>query len=160
MALSGQFWLMKSEPDEMSIDDLAAEPTRVFHWDGVRNFRARNWLADMGDGDRFFFAHSSCKVPGIAGIGRIVGDAHPDPSQFDETSEYFDAKATVDQPRWVCRDVLFVERFPQILTLAELRAHADAFAAPRARAWSPAIEVEASCTTWLSDEQRQPAVDG
>ncbi len=127
MALSGRFWLMKSEPDELSIDDLAAEPTRVFHWDGVRNFRARNWMADMGDEDRFFFAHSSCKVPGIAGIGRIVGDAHPDPSQFDETSEYFDAKATIDQPRWVCRDVMFVERFPQVLTLAELRAHTDAF---------------------------------
>ncbi len=127
MALTQQFWLMKSEPDELSIDDLAAEPARVFHWDGVRNFRARNWLSDMADGDRFFFAHSSCKVPGVAGIGRIVGDAHPDPAQFDSDSAYFDAKATIDQPRWVCRDVTFVERFAEVLTLAELRLHAAEF---------------------------------
>lgn len=127
MVLTGQFWLMKSEPDELSIDDLAAAPARVFHWDGVRNFRARNWLSDMDDGDLFFFAHSSCKVPGIAGIGRIVGSEHPDRSQFDVGSDFFDAKATVDRPRWVCRDVVFVERFADILPLAELRSHATEF---------------------------------
>jgi predicted RNA-binding protein with PUA-like domain len=103
------YWLMKSEPDELSIDDLAGAPDQLFCWDGVRNYRARNWLAAMNDGDRFFFAHSSCKVPGIAGVAEIVGDAKP------------------DADRWISRDVRFVERFTEILSLRELREHTEAF---------------------------------
>jgi predicted RNA-binding protein with PUA-like domain len=120
------FWLMKSEPEELSIDDLASNPKQMFRWDGVHNFRARNWMRDMEPGDQFFLAHSSCKVPGIAGIAEIVGEAYTDPTQFDETSHYYDAKSTLDKPRWVSRDVRFVRRFQETLSLQDLRGHADA----------------------------------
>lgn len=118
-------WLMKSEPEELSIDDLARAKRKRFQWDGVRNYRARNWMAQMQPGERFFFAHSSCKVPGIAGIAGIVGDAYPDPTQFDAASHYYDADSPAAKPRWVARDVRFVERFPGVLPLVTLRQHAD-----------------------------------
>lgn len=118
-------WLMKSEPEELSIDDLATAPRRTFRWDGVHNFRARNWMRAMEPGDRFFFAHSSCKVPGIAGVAEIVGAAYTDPTQFDPSSHYFDADAKPEKPRWLSRDVRFVERFPMILSLQELRPHTE-----------------------------------
>lgn len=114
---------MKSEPDELSIEDLAASPAKTFRWDGVHNFRARNWMREMSKGDLFFFAHSSCKVPGIAGIAEIVGDAYLDPTQFEPSSPYFDAKSTPEKPRWVSRDVRFVSRFDELISLQELRAH-------------------------------------
>lgn len=117
---------MKSEPDELSIDHLAAESEQLFRWDGVHNFRARNWMRDMQPGDRFFFAHSSCKVPGIAGIAEIVGDAYTDPTQFDPSSSYHDPVSTPEKPRWLSRDVRFVERFGQVLSLQELRVHTNA----------------------------------
>jgi predicted RNA-binding protein with PUA-like domain len=100
---------MKSEPEELSIDELAAAPSTLFAWDGVRNHRARNWMRDMRPGEQFFFSHSSCKVPGIAGVAEIVGDAYPDPAD----------------PRWLIRDVRFVERFADVLSLRELRDHAE-----------------------------------
>ena len=118
-------WLMKSEPEELSIDDLARAKRKRFRWDGVRNYRARNWMLQMQPGERFFFAHSSCKVPGIAGIAEIVGDAYPDPTQFDAESHYYDPESPIGKPRWVARDVRFVERFPTVLPLATLRQHAD-----------------------------------
>jgi predicted RNA-binding protein with PUA-like domain len=118
-------WLMKSEPDEFSIDDMARAKRKRFAWDGVRNYRARNWMLQMQSGEQFFFAHSSCKVPGIAGIGEIVGEAFADPTQFDPTSHYYDAASPTAKPRWVCRDVRFVERFPAVLPLTMLRQHAD-----------------------------------
>ena len=117
-------WLMKSEPEELSIDDLARAKRKRFPWDGVRNYRARNWMLQMQPGEQFFFAHSSCKVPGIAGIAEIVGHAYPDPTQFDPESHYYDAASPVDKPRWVWRDVRFVQRFPDVLPLVTLRAHA------------------------------------
>jgi predicted RNA-binding protein with PUA-like domain len=120
-------WLMKSEPDELSIDDLARAKRRKFRWDGVRNYRARNWMNEMQAGEQFFFAHSSCKVPGVAGIAEIVGEAYVDPTQFDPDSHYYDAASPATKPRWVCRDVRFVERFPEVLALSELRLHADEF---------------------------------
>ena len=118
-------WLMKSEPEELSIDDLARAKRKRFRWDGVRNYRARNWMAQMQPGEQFFFAHSSCKVPGIAGIAEIVGDAYPDPTQFDVDSHYYDADSPPAKPRWVARDVRFVERFPAVLPLVALRQHAE-----------------------------------
>lgn len=118
-------WLMKSEPEELSIDDLAKAKRKKFMWDGVRNYRARNWMAQMQPGDQFFFAHSGCKVPGIAGIAEIVGGAYPDPTQFDPDSHYYDPASPAAKPRWVSRDVRFVERFPELLPLATLRQHAD-----------------------------------
>ena len=118
-------WLMKSEPEELSIDDLAASPQKPFRWDGVRNFRARNWMRAMEPGEQFFFAHSSCAVPGIGGVAEIVGDAYEDPTQFDPERHYFDPKSDPAKQRWTSRDVRFVERFASVLPLQELRAHTE-----------------------------------
>ena len=118
-------WLMKSEPEELSIDDLARAKRKRFAWDGVRNYRARNWMLQMQPGEQFFFSHSSCKVPGVAGIAEIVGELYPDPTQFDPGSHYYDANSPRTKPRWVCRDVRFVERFSSLLPLTELRQHAE-----------------------------------
>lgn len=122
-----QYWLMKSEPEELSIDDLAEAPDGCVRWDGVRNYRARNWMVQMKPGDQFFFAHSSCQVPGIAGIAEVVGESYVDPTQFDPSSHYVDLASPISKPRWVSRDVRFVRRFPQVLALGTLRQHADEF---------------------------------
>lgn len=116
---------MKSEPDELSIDDLARAKRKKFAWDGVRNYRARNWMLQMQPGEQFFYYHSACKVPGIAGIAEIVGDPYPDPTQFDPESHYYDPGSPPDKPRWICRDIRFVKKFPQLLPLAKLREHAE-----------------------------------
>nr|MBF0682565.1 EVE domain-containing protein [Pseudomonas sp.] len=113
------YWLMKSEPDEFSIDDLRQKGSA--RWDGVRNYQARNFLREMREGDRFFFYHSSCAVPGIAGIGRVTRTAYPDPSALDRQSPYFDAKATEEKNPWSAVDVGFVETFARTLTLPELK---------------------------------------
>lgn len=116
------FWLMKSEPDEMSIDDLAKLPRKKAPWTGVRNYTARNFMRDaMKVGDLAFFYHSSCPEPGIAGIVKVSAPAHPDPTQFDPASDYFDPKATKENPRWMCVDVAFVEK-TRLIPIAELRA--------------------------------------
>ena len=116
-----KYWLMKSEPDCYSIDDLKAEPKPAM-WEGCRNYTVRNFMRDsMSDGDLAFFYHSSCEVPGIVGVMEIVGDAHPDPTQFDPTNEYYDPKSPADNPRWILRDVRFVEKFARTIPLAELR---------------------------------------
>ena len=117
-----QFWLMKSEPDEVSIDDLAAAPEQPFPWFGVRNYQARNFMRDaMQIGDLAFFYHSGCAEPGIAGICQIDSESYPDASQFDPASPYYDPKSTFDAPRWLLRDVRFVAR-TRYLRLPELRA--------------------------------------
>ena len=116
-----RYWLMKSEPDEFSIDDLAASRARSAPWFGVRNYQARNFMRDqMRPGDRAFFYHSSCPEPGIAGIAEIVSSATPDESQFDPNSPYFDAGASRDAPRWYCVKVRLVKKTP-LIGLAELR---------------------------------------
>lgn len=113
------YWLMKSEPEEVSIDDLAAQ--KSLPWFGVRNYQARNFMRDaMQVGDRAFFYHSSCAEPGIAGICEVCAPAHPDGTQFDPASPYFDAKATQENPRWQCVDVKFVKK-TRLLGLTELR---------------------------------------
>ena len=118
-----RYWLMKSEPDEFSIDDLAAAPTRTSPWSGVRNYRARNFMRDeMRIGDRAFFYHSSCPEPGIAGIATIASDAYPDASQFDSRSPYHDPKSTRAAPRWMNVDVKFLKKTP-FVPLTELRTH-------------------------------------
>ncbi len=117
-----RYWLMKSEPDEFSIDDLARAKNRSTPWFGVRNYQARNFMRDqMKVGDRAFFYHSSCPEPGIAGIAEISASAYPDATQFDRKSPYFDAKSTKDAPRWVNVDVKFVEK-TRLVSLAELRS--------------------------------------
>jgi predicted RNA-binding protein with PUA-like domain len=120
-----RYWLMKSEPDEFSIDDLAAAKNRTTPWFGVRNYQARNFMCDqMRLGDRVFFYHSSCPEPGIAGIGEVSAQAYPDATQFDRKSPHFDPKSNRDAPRWVNVDVRFVEK-TRLVSLAELRDHPE-----------------------------------
>lgn len=114
-------WLMKSEPDVFSIDDLARRPRRRAPWDGVRNYQARNFLRAMAVGDQAFFYHSSCPEPGIQGVVRIARTAYPDPSQFDPESEYFDPKSDPADPRWSMVDVELERRFERPIALDELR---------------------------------------
>jgi predicted RNA-binding protein with PUA-like domain len=118
-----RYWLMKSEPDEFSIDDLVRAPKQTTAWFGVRNYQARNFMRDgMKPGDRAFFYHSSCPEPGIAGVVEVSAPAHPDPTQFDPKSDYYDAKSTREAPRWMCVDVKLVEK-TRLVPLAELREH-------------------------------------
>ena len=117
-----QYWLMKSEPDEVSFDDLLAAPERTLAWFGVRNYQARNFMRDqMRVGDGVLFYHSSCAVPGVAGIAEVASTAYPDASQFDPASHYFDAKATEETPRWTSVDVRAVAQ-GRFVPLTELRA--------------------------------------
>lgn len=116
-----RFWLMKSEPDVFSIDDLAQRPNHIEPWEGVRNYQARNFMREMEEGDFAFFYHSNCKEAGIVGIMKIVKTAYVDDSALDENSPYFDAKSTVENPRWWRVDVQFVEKFHQTITLHELK---------------------------------------
>ena len=114
------YWLMKSEPDVFSIDDLAKKNRSG--WDGVRNYQARNYMRDnMKIGDIVLFYHSSCEVPGIAGIAKVCKESHPDPSQFDKKSEYYDEKATKENPRWYMVEVEFVKKLSKIITLQDLK---------------------------------------
>lgn len=113
------YWLMKSEPDELSIKDLAR--LKEARWDGVRNYQARNFLRSMAVGDQFFFYHSSCPEPGIAGIARISAAAYPDPTALDPQSHYFDVKATAEKNPWSAVDVAHVETFSKVLGLGYLK---------------------------------------
>jgi predicted RNA-binding protein with PUA-like domain len=116
-----RYWLMKSEPDEVSIDDLARAPGQTTAWFGVRNYQARNFMREMNIGDRVFFYHSSCPEPGIAGIAEVSKLAYPDASQFDRKGKYYDPKATRENPRWFNVEVKLVEK-TRLLSLPELRA--------------------------------------
>jgi predicted RNA-binding protein with PUA-like domain len=115
-----RYWLMKSEPDAFSIADLKKK--KRAHWDGVRSFQARTQLQAMREGDLALFYHSSTEPPGAVGLCRIVREAYPDHTQFDRKSEYYDARAKKDAPRWFMVDVEFVERFPVMVTLADMKA--------------------------------------
>src|SRR3990170_1463154 len=120
-----RYWLMKSEPDELSIDDLARAAHRTTPWFGVRNYQARNFMRDqMRTGDRVFFYHSSCAEPGIAGIAEVVSQVLPDATQFDRKSPYFDPKATREAPRWFSVNVKLVRK-TRLIGLAELRRHPE-----------------------------------
>jgi len=115
-----RYWLMKSEPDEVSIDDLARAPKQTTPWFGVRNYQARNFMREMEVGDRVLFYHSSCPEPGIAGIAEVSKLAYPDASQFDRKGKYYDAKATRENPRWYNVDVRALRK-TRLLPLSELR---------------------------------------
>jgi len=116
------YWLMKSEPDAFSIDDLFNMPKQTEHWDGVRNYQARNMMRDdMKKGDLVFFYHSSCEVPGIAGTMEVVKEAYPDFTAFDPDSKYYDPKSTKDNPRWFMVDIRFKKKFKSIIPLSELK---------------------------------------
>jgi predicted RNA-binding protein with PUA-like domain len=118
-----RYWLMKSEPSVISIDDVLAMPQQTVDWWGVRNYQARNFMRDqMRVGDGVFFYHSSCPQPGIAGIAEVAKLAYPDRTQFDPMSPYFDPKSTIENPRWVNVDVRIVKK-TRLVSLAELRVH-------------------------------------
>ncbi len=118
-------WLLKSEPGTFSIDDLAACPRKTTAWDGVRNFQVRNMLRDdFKKGDRAFFYHSSCPVPGIAGVVEVQGPGYPDATALDPGHAHYDPVGSVDDPRWYVVDVRLVRKFQHVVTLDELRAHA------------------------------------
>jgi predicted RNA-binding protein with PUA-like domain len=118
-----QYWLMKSEPDEVSIDDL--EKLGDVPWFGVRNYQARNFMRDaMQVGDLAFFYHSGCATPGIAGVCEIASEPYPDATQFDPSSPYHDPRSAPDSPRWLLRDVRFVRKSRHV-PLSELRSHAE-----------------------------------
>lgn len=120
------YWLFKSEPDVFSIDDLARRPNKTAAWDGVRNYQVRNMLRDsIRKGDQGFFYYSSCDVPGIAGIVSIEKNGYPDATQFDDKDDHYDAGARRDDPRWYVVDVKLKRKFGRIITLEELRRHAD-----------------------------------
>jgi len=118
------YWLLKSEPNTYSIDDLANEEKKRTSWDGVRNYQARNHMRDMKNGDLCFFYHSSCPEPGIAGVVKIVRQAYPDHTAFDPDDHHYDPKSNPDDPRWFMVDVRIVRKFARIITLRELRKHA------------------------------------
>ena len=116
------YWLMKSEPSDVSVDDLAAMPKKTVAWYGVRNYQARNFMRDeMKAGDGVLFYHSSCPEPGIVGIAEVASNAYPDATQFDKTSKYFDAKSTREEPRWMNVDVRLVRK-TRLLSIDEMRA--------------------------------------
>jgi predicted RNA-binding protein with PUA-like domain len=120
-----RYWLMKSEPTDCSIDDLAALPNQSVAWYGVRNYQARNFMRNqMSIGDGVLFYHSNCKVPGIAGIARVSALAYPDATQFNAKSKYFDLKATQETPRWFNVDVQLVKKIA-LIPLDELRKHPE-----------------------------------
>jgi predicted RNA-binding protein with PUA-like domain len=115
-----RYWLMKTEPGTYSIDDLARDGRT--RWDGVRNFRARNYMKEMAEGDLVLFYHSSAEPPGVAGIAKVARTAYPDPTQFDEKSKYYDEKATEDDPRWWLVDITFVEKLATLVSLPDIKA--------------------------------------
>ena len=115
-----QYWLMKSEPDTYSIDDL--QSFGVDHWDGIRNYQVRNFFRDqMQVGDQAFFYHSNCKEPGIVGTMEIVSKAYPDHTAFDPSEKYFDSKSDLENPRWLMVDVRYIRHLDRMITLGELR---------------------------------------
>ncbi|MSQ71268.1 MAG: EVE domain-containing protein [Betaproteobacteria bacterium] len=116
-----RYWLMKSEPNEFSIDDLVTAPRQTTAWFGVRNYQARNFMRDqMRVGDKVFFYHSSCPEPGIAGLATVSSTAYPDATQFERKSPHFDPKSSRAEPRWLNVDVTLVKK-TRLVGLAELR---------------------------------------
>lgn len=125
MTARKRYWLMKSEPDAFSIDDL--RKVGVEPWNGVRNYQARNFMRDgMQVGDGVLFYHSNCPVPGIVGIAKVASAAYPDPTQFDKKSDYYDPKSKPGEPRWVLVDVAFERKLKRTIPLDEIKQQADA----------------------------------
>ncbi|HTD29218.1 MAG TPA: EVE domain-containing protein [Xanthomonadaceae bacterium] len=119
-----KYWLVKSEPDEFSIDAL--QRVGVEPWSGVRNYQARNYLRQMQVGDGVLLYHSSCPLPGVAGVAKVAVAAFADPTQFDPASDYHDPKSNPEEPRWFAVDVAFVRKLKRVIPLDELRGRADA----------------------------------
>ena len=120
-----KYWLLKSEPDTFGIDHLAAKKRKTASWDGVRNYQARNYLRAMEKDDLAFFYHSSCDIPGIAGVVSIVKTAHPDLTAFEKGNDHYDADSDPKNPRWFMVDVRLEKKFDRVITLDELRKYSD-----------------------------------
>ncbi|MCV2886143.1 EVE domain-containing protein [Aestuariibacter sp. AA17] len=121
-----QYWLFKTEPDAFSIEDLASKPNQTEHWDGIRNYQARNFLRDeVKVGDKVFIYHSSCKDVGIAGVAEVVKAGYVDHTQFDPDSKYFDPKSSPDKPRWYMVDVKHQHTFKRVLSLKTIKQMGD-----------------------------------
>ena len=119
-------WLIKSEPECFSLDDLRQSPNQTSPWDGVRNYQARNFMRDgMQIGDLLFFYHSNCKVPGIVGVAEVVSASYPDYTAFDPNSDHPDLSSTPDKPRWFMVDVRFKEQFPHLISLESLKQYPE-----------------------------------
>lgn len=117
-----QYWLFKTEPDAFSIDDLANRPNQTEHWDGIRNYQARNFLRDeVKPNDLVLIYHSSCKQVGIVGLAEVVKGGYPDHTQFNPESHYYDPKSDPDNPRWYMVDVKFKQKFPTLLSLKDIK---------------------------------------
>ena len=142
------YWLMKSEPDELSIHDL--QRLGQTRWDGVRNYQARNFMRSMQTGDLFFFYHSSCPQPGIAGIARIASPHYPDPTALEPESHYFDAKASAAKNPWSALDVAFVEAFAQVIPLAQLKAQSALLELPLVQKGSRLSVMPVSSQEWAA----------
>lgn len=142
------YWLMKSEPDELSIHDL--QRLEQARWDGVRNYQARNFLRSMQPGDLFFFYHSSCPEPGIAGIARIASAHYPDPTALEPQSHYYDAKASAAKNPWSAVDVVFVEAFKRVIPLAQLKAQSALLELPLVQKGSRLSVMPVSDEEWAA----------
>ncbi len=154
------YWLMKSEPDVFSIDDLRNMPGKTDKWEGVRNYQVRNMLRDdMQAGDLAFFYHSNCSEPGIVGIMKIVRSGYPDYTAFDPQARYYDPKSDPDNPRWYMVDVRFVRKLKRSLTLSELKTHAALSDLPLVRRGSRLSIMPVSNAQWdymLALEKKRP----
>ncbi len=117
-----KYWLMKSEPDAFSIDDLAKSPKQTTHWDGVRNYQARNFMRDeMKQGDQVLFYHSNAKPPGVVGVAQVVKEGYPDFTAFDPKDKHYDPKSRQEDPRWYMVDIKLVKKFKQLISLPDLK---------------------------------------
>lgn len=124
--MSIKYWLMKTEPDVLSINDLKNRPSKKEYWDGVRNYQARNFMRDdMSKGDLVLIYHSSCEHIGVAGIAKVSKEAIPDPTSWDRSSKYFDPKSTKENPRWFMVEVQYVKAFKNIVTLAQIKSESS-----------------------------------
>ena len=152
------YWLMKSEPSVFGIDDLKTMPDHTEHWDGVRNYQARNMMRDqMKVGDLAFFYHSNCHVPGIVGLMKVVREGYPDHTAFDRNNKYFDEKSNPDKPRWFMVDVKYIRHTKRVIPLAELKESAALENMPLVRKGNRLSIMPVSETEWryiLSIENR------
>lgn len=122
--MAKQYWLMKSEPTTFSIDDLQKMPKQTEHWDGVRNYQARNFMRDdMSPGDEILFYHSNCDTPGVVGIATVAKKAYPDHTAHDPKSKYYDPKSSPENPRWFMVDVKYKKKFKETIALSTLKEH-------------------------------------
>ena len=146
--MSERYWLLKSEPDVFSIEDLRRRPRRTEPWNGVRNYQARNYLRQMQAGDPAFFYHSSCQPPGIAGLARIARTAYPDHTALDPRDPYHDPRATAEHNPWIMVDVRWEATFSRLITLDELRAHPELAALPLLRRGNRLSVMPLSAAEW------------